>query len=67
MTGDIPVIASSGNVFADLKVKNPEEALAKAKLVSPKEIVADRRCLDLRRRSAEDIEAAQRRAVRFLN
>lgn len=33
MTQDIPVIASSGNVFADLNVKNPEEALAKAKLV----------------------------------
>ena len=33
MTADIPVIASSGNVFADLNIKNPEEALAKAKLV----------------------------------
>ncbi len=33
MTSDIPIIASSGNVFADLNVRNPEEALAKAKLV----------------------------------
>ena len=33
MTADIPVIASSGNVFADFNIKNPEEALAKAKLV----------------------------------
>lgn len=33
MTADIPVIASSANVFADLNIKNPEEALAKAKLV----------------------------------
>ena len=32
MTADIPVIASSGNVFADFNIKNPEEALAKAKL-----------------------------------
>ena len=33
MTDEIPVVASSGNVFADLNVKCPEEALAKAKLV----------------------------------
>ena len=33
MTIDIPVIPSSGNVFADLNVKDPDEALAKAKLV----------------------------------
>ncbi len=33
MTDDIPIIPSCGNVFADLNVRNPEEALAKAKLV----------------------------------
>ena len=33
MTDDIPIIAGSGNVFADLNVKDPEEALARAKLV----------------------------------
>ncbi len=32
MSDDIPIIAGSGNVFADLNVKDPEEALAKAKL-----------------------------------
>ncbi|MGH6718697.1 MAG: helix-turn-helix domain-containing protein [Alphaproteobacteria bacterium] len=30
----IPVIAGSGNVFADLGVANPEEELAKAQLAS---------------------------------
>ena len=33
MIEDIPIIAGSGNVFADLNVNDPEEALAKAKLV----------------------------------
>ena len=33
MSDDIAIIAGSGNVFADLNVKDPEEALAKAKLV----------------------------------
>ena len=33
MSDDICIIAGSGNVFADLNVKDPEEALAKAKLV----------------------------------
>ena len=33
MSDDIPIITGSGNVFADLNVKDPEEALAKAKLV----------------------------------
>jgi predicted XRE-type DNA-binding protein len=32
MSNDIPIIAGSGNVFADLNVKDPEVALAKAKL-----------------------------------
>ena len=31
---DIPVTASSGNVFADLGVAEPDEALAKAQLAS---------------------------------
>ena len=33
MSDDITIIAGRGNVFADLNVKDPEEALAKAKLV----------------------------------
>jgi predicted XRE-type DNA-binding protein len=31
--GDIEYTESSGNVFADLDIENPEEALAKAKIV----------------------------------
>jgi len=34
MTGNIPVHDSSGNVFADLGVENPEEYLAKSKLAA---------------------------------
>jgi predicted XRE-type DNA-binding protein len=43
-TQDIPVIDSCGNIFADLNVKDPEEALAKAKLVQQiAAIVRDRK------------------------
>jgi predicted XRE-type DNA-binding protein len=34
MAKEREIVKSSGNVFADLDVKNPEEALAKAQLVS---------------------------------
>jgi predicted XRE-type DNA-binding protein len=34
MSKDVQIVKSIGNVFADLGVKHPEEALAKAQLVS---------------------------------
>ena len=65
MSGDIPIVPSSGNVFADLNVKEPEEALAKAKLVQ--QIVAIIRQRRLSQTAAaeicgpaEDFEVAQR-------
>ena len=45
MTGQIPIVASSGNVFADLKVKDPEEALAKARLVQQISVIIRQRKL----------------------
>jgi predicted XRE-type DNA-binding protein len=42
---DIPVIAGSGNVFADLGFAEPEEELTKAQLVSEIRILIKRRRL----------------------
>lgn len=45
MTKDAKVIASSGNVFADLGFANPEEELLKAKLVRELRAIIKRRKL----------------------
>jgi predicted XRE-type DNA-binding protein len=43
--GDIPVTASSGNVFADMALPEPEDELAKAQLASHLRQVIKRRRL----------------------
>jgi predicted XRE-type DNA-binding protein len=43
--GKIPVTASTGNVFADMGVANPEEELAKAQLASHIRLTIQRRRL----------------------
>lgn len=42
---DSSITASSGNIFADLDVENPEEALAKAKLARAISMIITRRHL----------------------
>jgi predicted XRE-type DNA-binding protein len=47
--GTVPVEPSSGNVFADLGLKNPEELLAKAELVQRiADLIAERRLTQVR-------------------
>ncbi len=47
--GTVPIEESSGNVFADLGLKNPEELLAKAELVQRiADIIAERKLTQVR-------------------
>jgi predicted XRE-type DNA-binding protein len=53
----VPVEQSSGNVFADLGLKNPEELLAKAELVQRiVDIIAERKLTQVRAATLLDID-----------